>query len=261
MPRKLQLEYYFRWGNFNALIARKHLFETANIAKSLFGLNLDTSLFFRGSTFDTKHFNGLELSEEKISDYNFAQEKDQQEQLISGVQHWHTDSKLDSETRNKNLERVSKSALASFLYGEKDQVDKTEIGALPAMGMSPLILTSRQNHGDNMSSPRRLERPGSYQESHTLKKNLTGKTAEIYFFNEEERTAVNRFRTKPKQESDRSSNSAQEEGNTLEKEKPRSFRMGRLSKLKRKNSARKARHMHEKVYKESAEIIQGILKR
>ena len=36
------------------------------------------------------------------------------------MQHWNTESKMDSEVKNKNLERVSKSALAGFLYGEKD---------------------------------------------------------------------------------------------------------------------------------------------
>ena len=84
-----------------------------------------------------------------------------------------------------------------------------------------------------------------------------GKKQEVYFFNEEEKAAVNRFRPKAKEESARSSSSSTfgRLHEDTEKEKPRSFKMGKLSKLKRKNSPKKARHMHEKLYKVSAEII------
>ena len=60
-------EVHFKRANERTLELKKEFFLSAERAKAVFGLNYNTSLFFRGNSFDTKQYNGLDLNEEQLA--------------------------------------------------------------------------------------------------------------------------------------------------------------------------------------------------
>jgi hypothetical protein len=51
-----------KWATLYSIELKKGFFNTALKVTKVFGLNMNTSLFFRGSNFDTKPINILELN-------------------------------------------------------------------------------------------------------------------------------------------------------------------------------------------------------
>jgi hypothetical protein len=57
-------EVHFKDANAKVLELKKHFFMTAHNAREVLGFNYKTSLFFRGNSFDVKHANGLDISDD-----------------------------------------------------------------------------------------------------------------------------------------------------------------------------------------------------
>jgi hypothetical protein len=111
---------------------------------------MNTSLFFRGSNFDTKPINLLELNNELLSNYEIALEKDLMDE-------YHYPKCMEKMER---LDLEMKSNLTGLIVSESAELNMKSVGTLPALGMSPLILTERQNWGDITKEMQKITKPG-----------------------------------------------------------------------------------------------------
>jgi hypothetical protein len=69
-------EVHFKKATESMLTLKKNFYLTIDRAKKIFGMNFNTSLFFRGNSFDTKQYNGLDLTEEQVDKARLCMMKD-----------------------------------------------------------------------------------------------------------------------------------------------------------------------------------------